>query len=54
MLTDLKPEDVEDFAYEKIVADRIVWIYEHKQMAVFTIFNVDGQLNLEGTLVIRD
>lgn len=44
----------ENFSYEKVISSKTLTIPEYQQMAVFGTFTVDGNVNLEGSLVLRN
>ena len=44
----------DDFSWEQVVEERILEIPQYKQMAVFDTFKLEGELKLDGCLVLRD
>ncbi len=43
-----------NFSYESVPTNKKIKIRENEQMAVFGGFEVEGELQLDGTLVLED
>ncbi|HUM43815.1 MAG TPA: hypothetical protein PKI14_12780 [Fervidobacterium sp.] len=43
-----------NFSYESVPLNKKIKIRENEQMAVFESFEVEGELQLDGTLVLED
>lgn len=43
-----------NFSYESVPENKKLRVYQNMQMAVFGTFVVDGELRLDGSLIIED